>query len=90
MKLLHRSRIPIGEFAVVRSNDSQHQLEINYYPNNSPAGGPYNNGSEIDHLAFKVENVDETVAYLKKKGYHPVLGPETYGDSREVGGPGGI
>ena len=80
MKLVHRSKTPIGEFAVVRSNDSQHQLEINYYPDNSPAGGPYIKGSEADHLAFKVEDVDRAVAYLKQKGYAPVLGPKTYGD----------
>jgi len=59
MKLLHRSKTPIGEFAVVKSDDSQHQLEINYYPENSPADGPYNTGSEADHLAFKGGDVDE-------------------------------
>ena len=64
MKMLHRSRTPIGEFAVVKSDDSPHQLEINYYPENSPAGGPYNIGSEADHLAFKVGDVDEAVTYL--------------------------
>jgi catechol 2,3-dioxygenase-like lactoylglutathione lyase family enzyme len=80
MKLLHRSKTSIGEFAVVKSDDSQHQLEINHYPKDSPAGGPYVRGSEADHLAFKVEDVNEAVAYLKGKGYPPVLGPETYGD----------
>jgi catechol 2,3-dioxygenase-like lactoylglutathione lyase family enzyme len=92
MKLLHRSKTLIGEFAVVRSSDSQHQVEINYYPDNSPAGGPYNRGSEADHLAFKVEDVDEAVAYLKGRGYPPVFGPETYGDWRVayVADPDGI
>lgn len=92
MKLVHRSKTPIGEFAVVRSNDSQHQLEINYYPDNSPAGGPYIKGSEADHLAFKVEDVDRAVEYLGEKGYPPVLGPETYGDWRVayVADPDGI
>jgi len=92
MKLLHRSNTPIGEFAVVRSNDSQHQLEINYYPDNSPAGGPYIKGSEADHLAFKVEDVDRAVEYLREKGYPPVLGPETYGNWRVayVADPDGI
>jgi lactoylglutathione lyase len=80
MKLLHRSKTAIGEFAVVKSDDSQHQLEINYYPEDSPAGGPYLRGSEADHLAFRVEDVNEAVAYLESKGYPPVLGPETYGD----------
>ena len=92
MRLLHRSKTPIGEFAIVRSNDSQHQLEINYYPANSPAGGPYIKGSEVDHLAFKVEDVDEAVAYLKEKGYPPVFGPETFGDWRVayIADPDGI
>ena len=92
MKLLHRSKTPIGEFAVIKSSDSEHQLEINYYPEASPAGGPYNPGSEADHLAFKVSDVDEAVAYLKEKGYPPVFGPETFGDWRVayVADPDGI
>lgn len=92
MKLLHRSKTRIGEFAVVKSPDSQHQLETNYYPENSPAGGPYNTGSEADHLAFRVGDVDEAVTYPKEKGYPPVFGPETFGDWRVayVADPDGI
>lgn len=66
----------------MRSTGSLHQLEINYYSDNSPPGGLYSRGSELDHLAFRVEDVDEAVAYLKEKGYPPVLGPETHGDWR--------
>lgn len=82
MKLIHRSKTPIGEFAVTRSEDYQHTLEINYYPDGSPEGGQYDKGSEVDHLAFKVEDVDASVAYLTERGYPPVFGPETFGDWR--------
>ncbi|MGI0079121.1 MAG: VOC family protein [Nitrososphaerales archaeon] len=36
----------------------------------------------VDHLAFKVDDVDEAVAFLKEKDYPPVFGPETFGDWR--------
>ena len=92
MSLLHRSKTPIGEFAIVKSKDTQHQLEINYYREGTSAGEPYVQGSEVDHLAFKVEDVDDAVAYLKQKGYPPVFGPETFGDWRVayIADPDGI
>ncbi len=81
-RLVSRLKTPIGEFAVLRSGDSRHNLEINYYPDNSPEGGFYESGNEIDHLAFKVKDVDETVHFLKERGFLPVFGPETFGDWR--------
>jgi lactoylglutathione lyase len=82
MNLVHRSKTPIGEFAVLGSPNTAHTLEINYYPEGSPEGSPYHTGSEIDHLAFKVQDVYQAVDYLKKKGCPPVFGPETFGDWR--------
>ncbi len=82
MKQVSRSTTPIGEFAVLRSQDSRHTLEINYYTDASPEGDRYNHGSEMDHLAFKVRDVDDAVRYLTEKGYPPVFGPVTFGDWR--------
>jgi lactoylglutathione lyase len=82
MGLVSRSKTPIGEFAVLETSNSKHTLEINYYPEDSPEGIPYNKGNEIDHLAFKVCDVDEAVAFCREKGFPPIFGPETFGDWR--------
>lgn len=77
MKLLHRVQAPEtkGEFAVVKSEGSRHTLEINWYAEDSPVAGPYRSGEELDHLAFHVEDLDATLAYLEGKGHPMVLGP---------------
>lgn len=63
MELLDRHRIPAtkGEVAGLRSKGSEQLLELNWYPRRR-----YRAGSELDHLAFDVENrdVDAEVARL--------------------------
>jgi lactoylglutathione lyase len=77
MELLDRVRAPEtkGEFAAVRSEGMEHPLEINWYSEDSPVAGPYGPGEELDHLAFRVEDIDAAVRYLEERGYPLVLGP---------------
>lgn len=69
MKLVRRVKVPEtkGEFAVVRSEDSDHWLEINWY-----AGQTDRSGDELDHIAFEVGDLDEALSDLRLKGIEPV------------------
>ena len=69
MELLARIKNPHtkGEFAHVKSKDSEHHIEINWY-----ADKEYQSGDELDHIAFQVADFDKALSYLKSKGYEPV------------------
>ena len=65
MELLDRHPIPAtgGEVAALKSPGSEQLLELNWYP--IPA---YKEGSELDHLAFEVDDVDKEIARLERLG----------------------
>lgn len=67
MDLLDRHEIPHtkGEVAALRSKGSEQLLELNWYPRRR-----YRGGSELDHLAFDVEDsdVDAEIDRLEKLG----------------------
>jgi lactoylglutathione lyase len=69
MRLTTRTKVPEtrGEFAVVRSGDSEHYLEINWYENQQ-----YHPGDELDHIAFEVTNLDVTLSELSAMRISPV------------------
>ena len=69
MELVVRIKNPYtnGEFAHVKSRDSEHHIEINSY-----ADKKYQLGDELDHIAFQVADLDEALLYLKSKGFEPV------------------
>jgi lactoylglutathione lyase len=71
MKLIRR--IPInatqGEVAELASEDGGSMLELNYYPEGTKFYTKYSAGEELDHLAFKVENLEDFVLKAKKQGY---------------------
>ncbi|MEE9236170.1 MAG: VOC family protein [Thermoplasmata archaeon] len=77
MKLLDRSESPEnkGEFAGLKSEDSENHLEINWYADDSPVAGLYKEGEELDHLAFSVGDLDGALEYLEEKGFPLVMGP---------------
>ena len=65
-----------GEWAELRSPGSPVLLELNWYPDNSPYfRGPYRNGDELDHIAFRCDDVDRAYAELLAKGVRPGLPP---------------
>lgn len=74
LSLLRRAEVSAtrGELAVVGTEGEGHVLELNWYAGDSPFGGPYREGDEIDHIAFEVDDLDEALKHLKEHG-HPEL-----------------
>jgi len=68
-----------GEVATLKSADSEQLLELNWYREGSRFGTPYTNGSEVDHLAFDVENLNEWIGSLEKKGLKILVRPREIG-----------
>jgi len=68
-----------GEVATLKSPDSGQLLELNWYKEGSRFGTPYTNGSEVDHLAFDVENLDEWISALERKGVKILVRPREIG-----------
>lgn len=71
MRLTSRIKVPEtkGEFAAVRSQDSDHYIEINWYE-----GQEIHSGDELDHIAFEVDDLDATVNALASMGVKTVTG----------------
>lgn len=59
----HLIRETGGEVAALKSKDSPQLLELNWYPESR-----YHEGSELDHLAFEVEDVNDQIGKLTKMG----------------------
>jgi catechol 2,3-dioxygenase-like lactoylglutathione lyase family enzyme len=53
-----------GVWETLEDPESHAQLELNFYPD-SP---PFREGDELDHLGFRVENLDAVVDRLKTFG----------------------
>lgn len=74
MELLDRTRIEAteGEVATVVSEKGGPELELNYYPMGNKYAVEYIAGEGLDHLGFRVEDLDAAIAELAKAGY-PVV-----------------
>jgi catechol 2,3-dioxygenase-like lactoylglutathione lyase family enzyme len=74
MKVKRRARIKEtgGEFILLQSDGGQ-KLELNYYPEGSKFYSKYVPGEELDHLAFRVENLEEAVSLMESEGYRVEL-----------------
>jgi lactoylglutathione lyase len=75
MKLIDRSKIEQtkGETIVLQSPENGFILELNHYEKDSPFNTPYAVGEALDHLAFKVENLDKALKEARKAGYRVTL-----------------
>ena len=75
MKLKGKNSIEstMGEVASLVGEDGGHEIELNYYKEESKYYEPYENGQELDHLAFWVEDLDKFLAETKKLGHSAVL-----------------
>ena len=62
-----------GEVAGLISEKGGAELELNYYPEGSKYAVEYTVGEGIDHLAFKVEKLDDALGEFAKAGYPTVL-----------------
>jgi len=75
MQVIGRSKIPMtkGETVAMQSEKEGFILELNYYEKDSPHSTPYTAGCGLDHLAFKVDNLNVTLEEATKAGHPPVL-----------------
>jgi lactoylglutathione lyase len=79
MKLVGRTKIEKtkGETVGLQSQDGGFQLELNYYDADSPHSAPYVAGEGLDHLAFKVDNLDEALREAAALGHRTKLDMRT-------------
>ncbi len=57
-----------GSYVLLRDPISGQRLEVNWYPPGSPYDTPYLPGEGLDHVAFRVDDVDATVRALGARG----------------------
>jgi lactoylglutathione lyase len=74
MKVTGRGKIEQtkGETVGLESEEGGFGLELNYYKEDSPFNTKYVVGEGLDHLAFKVDNLDEALEAAEKAGYKVV------------------
>jgi lactoylglutathione lyase len=75
MKVVGRGKVEQtkGETVGLETEKGGFNLELNYYEKNSPYNTKYVVGEGLDHLAFKVDNLDDALKEAKKAGYRTVL-----------------
>lgn len=74
MKEMGRNAIGAAKGTVVDlvSEEGGHPLELNYYEKGSGFDTAYDVGEGLDHLAFRVEDLDKALAEAREAG-HPVV-----------------
>ncbi|MBS7633654.1 VOC family protein [Candidatus Bathyarchaeota archaeon] len=75
MKIVGQGKIDQtkGETVGLQSEDGGFVLELNHYEEDSPYNTKYLVGEGLDHLAFKVENLDRALAEAQEAGYRTLL-----------------
>jgi lactoylglutathione lyase len=61
-----------GETVGLQTEKDGFTLELNHYEKDSPFNIPYIPGEALDHIAFKVDNLDEALQEAGKAGYRTV------------------
>ena len=81
MKVVHRGRLEQtkGEAVGLKSEKDGFTLELNYYEENSPYCTEYVVGEGLDHLAFKVDDLDKALEEAQLSGYRTILEMKTDG-----------
>ena len=76
MKVTRRGRMSHGGIWVeLKSPDSEQRLELNWYPTDSKFITRYRKGEELDHLAFRVRDVNQAFREIVASGAHPEVEP---------------
>lgn len=65
------------------SEGTDHPLELNHYDKGSPFDTPFEAGEALDHLGFRVADLDRAIADAREAGY-PVVEEVRAGGSRWV------
>ena len=82
MKITGRSKIQAtkGEVVALESEEGGFTLELNCYDPDSPFNTKYAVGEGLDHLAFKVDDLDKALEEAQQNGYKVVLQMEADGN----------
>src|SRR5438093_10555230 len=64
-----------GIWVELKSPDSEQRLELNWYPTDSKFFTRYRKGEELDHLAFRVRDVNQAFREIVANGAHPEVEP---------------
>jgi lactoylglutathione lyase len=76
MRVSRRGKMRHGGIWVeLQSPGSPQRLELNWYPPGSKYHTPYRKGEELDHLAFRVSDVDQAFRELTARGARPRVPP---------------
>jgi lactoylglutathione lyase len=62
-----------GETVGLQSEKDGFLLELNYYERSSPYNTRYSAGEGLDHLAFKVDDLDKALEEARKAGHPTIL-----------------
>jgi lactoylglutathione lyase len=62
-----------GEAVALECEKDGFTLELNYYEKDSPFNTKYVVGEGLDHLAFKVDNLEKALEEAKKAGHRTLL-----------------
>jgi lactoylglutathione lyase len=75
MKVKGRGKIDQtkGETVGLESEKDSFVLELNYYEKDSPFNTKYVVGEGLDHLAFKVDNLEKATGEAKNAGHRTIL-----------------
>jgi lactoylglutathione lyase len=75
MKVKSRTKIEQtkGETVSLESDEGGFILELNYYEKSSPYHTEYVVGEGLDHLAFRVSDLDQALDEARSSGYRTVL-----------------
>ena len=75
MKVTGRGKVEQtkGETVGLQSEKDCFTLELNFYEKDSPYNAKYIVGEGLDHLAFKVDNLDKALKEAQSAGYRTVL-----------------
>jgi lactoylglutathione lyase len=79
MKIAGRGKIEQtkGENVALQTEKGGFILELNYYEKDSPFNTKYTAGEGLDHLAFKVDNLDKALEEARKAGHRVLLEMKT-------------
>ena len=64
-----------GVYVLLRDKRSGQKLELNWYPKGSIYDAPYSPGEGLDHIAFRVQDVNETLKEFSAKGIEVIRIP---------------
>jgi lactoylglutathione lyase len=68
-----------GKTVDLQSEKDGFVLELNYYEKDSPYNTKYIAGEGLDHLAFKVDDLEKALVEAKKAGHETILQVESEG-----------